>query len=60
MSETPDQPLRGSAPADHVSAADRETGLPALRTWRTVYLVVVGVFILWVGLLTWLTQHYHG
>ena len=31
------------------------TGLPGLRTWRGVYLFVVGIFILWIVLLTVLT-----
>ena len=35
---------------------DESTGLPGLRTWRRVYLVVVLVFIAWVGLLTALTR----
>ncbi len=34
------------------------TGLPLLKSWRTVYLVVLGVFGLWVGLLTLLTRLY--
>jgi hypothetical protein len=40
---------------------DREsetTGLPGLRRWPAVYAVVLGIFLLWVGLLTWLTEHY--
>ncbi len=39
-------------------AGDESTGLPGFRRWRTVYLVVLGIFALWVGLLTWLTQRY--
>ena len=35
-----------------------ETGLPWPRTWRAVYVVVTAVFVLWVALLTWLTEHY--
>lgn len=31
------------------------TGLPWLRTWRGVYIFVFGCFVLWVGLLIWLT-----
>ncbi|HEV2392787.1 MAG TPA: hypothetical protein VG146_10540 [Verrucomicrobiae bacterium] len=27
------------------------TGLPGLRSWRAVYIVVVASFVLWVGLL---------
>jgi len=34
------------------------TGLPGVRTWRGVYVVVLGVFVLWVALLAWLTAHY--
>ena len=30
---------------------DDETGLPGLGTWRGVYIFVVGIFIVWVGLL---------
>ena len=33
---------------------DAATGLPGLRTWRGVYLVVGGIFVLWVALLTFL------
>ena len=40
------------APADADPAA---TGLPGLRTWRGVYLVVSGILLLWVALLTALT-----
>ena len=35
--------------ADNQSNA---TGFPALRTWRTVYLLVLASFVLWVILLT--------
>jgi len=35
---------------------DKNTGLPGLRTWRRVYLAVVGVFVVWVGLLVALTR----
>ena len=37
---------------------DESTGLPGIRSWRTVYVVVFGIFLLWVGLLTWLTEAY--
>jgi hypothetical protein len=36
---------------------DTSTGLPWPRAWGTVYLVVLGVFALWVGLLTALTAY---
>jgi len=32
------------------------TGLPGLRTWPSVYLLVLLTFILWVGLLTALSR----
>ncbi len=37
---------------------DEVTGLPGLRSWRAVYVFVLGVFVLWVGLLTVLTKLY--
>ena len=48
----PTPPPAGSPPPD------AETGLPGLRTWRTVYLWVLGSFVLWVVLLNWLTRHF--
>jgi hypothetical protein len=35
-----------------------ETGLPVFRTWRGVYLFVLGVLVVWVGLLAALTRMY--
>jgi hypothetical protein len=35
---------------------DQITGLPALRSWRSVYLLVIVIFIVWVGLLEALTR----
>ncbi len=32
------------------------TGLPGLRTWRSVYLLVVAVFVVWVALLVALAR----
>jgi hypothetical protein len=37
------------------SPGDADTGLPGLRTWPRVYLLVVGIFLLWLALLTTLT-----
>ena len=34
------------------------TGVPGLRTWRSVYFFVAGIFVVWVGLLAWLTALY--
>jgi hypothetical protein len=35
---------------------DEKTGLPGLRTWPKVYWFVLGVLVLWVGLLAALTR----
>ena len=35
---------------------EEATGLPWFRSWRGVYLLVMGSFLLWVGLLGWLTR----
>lgn len=37
---------------------EQRTGLPLLHSWRAVYWVVLGIFTLWVALLTWLTRHF--
>ena len=37
---------------------DDATGLPGLRSWRAVYVVVAGIFVGWVVLLTVLTKLY--
>ncbi len=37
---------------------EEPTGLPCLKTWRGVYLFVLGCFILWVLLLLALTASY--
>jgi hypothetical protein len=34
------------------------TGLPGFRSWRAVYTAVLGICLLWIGLLTWLTGFY--
>jgi hypothetical protein len=54
---TPPNP--GAAPVTDASGRpDETTGLPGLRTWRAVYLVVFGCVILWVLLLLLLTVTY--
>jgi hypothetical protein len=37
---------------------DSATGLPWPRTWRGVYVFVLGVFALWIALLTLLTRSF--
>jgi hypothetical protein len=44
------------SPASREPVDDARTGLPGLRTWRAVYLFVLGCFIVWVGLLALLTR----
>ncbi len=47
-----------SKPGLLTSAAseEAETGLPLFHTWRGVYLVVLGVLVVWIVLLTALTR----
>ncbi len=52
---------RSNAPADQTTEAAsvseaETTGLPGLTTWRSVYALVLGIFLLWVALLAGLTQ----
>ena len=35
-----------------------ETGLPLFRSWKSVYLFVLGSFVLWVALLIALTKYF--
>ena len=37
---------------------DESTGLPGFRSWRAVYAFVLGVLVLWVGLLAALTERF--
>ena len=58
---TPDFDRKGHGDLRAPSEAtpnDEATGLPGCRTWRSVYWVVFTIFVLWVSLLTWLTQAY--
>jgi hypothetical protein len=44
-------------PPNESDAPESETtGLPGLRTWRSVYVLVVAVFVVWVGLLVALAR----
>lgn len=52
-------PIRGSqlaASGAPAAAQDETTGLPGLRSWRGVYWVVFGCFLLWVFLLALLAK----
>ena len=46
------------APKTAPAPDDQGSGLPWPATWRGVYWLVVAVFALWVGLLTWFTFSY--
>lgn len=35
---------------------DTGTGLPGIRSWRTIYVIVLTIFVMWIALLTWLTE----
>jgi hypothetical protein len=43
--------MKRSAPVKSVAPEEDDPGLPGLRTWKGVYLVVIISFILWVTLL---------
>ena len=43
--------LADAAPGGGVAGDNELTGLPWLDTWRGVYVLVLGTFVLWVGLL---------
>lgn len=53
MSEPVESALKATRSTD-----DQSTGLPWPGTWRGVYGLVLAVFALWVGLLTWFTFSY--
>ncbi len=53
-----ERPATDNAPGGRVPPSDEATGLPGVRSWRSVYLLVLGIFVLWVGLLTVLTKLY--
>ncbi|MBI3884211.1 MAG: hypothetical protein HY302_00535 [Opitutae bacterium] len=43
---------------DPAPPPDEAPGLPGVRSWRAVYWIVFGIFVLWVSLLTWFTEAY--
>ena len=51
-------PGESSPPPAETPPPETDPGLPGLRSWRAVYLWVLGSLVLWVVLLTWLTRHY--
>ena len=55
---TPSDRIPENASGGRVPPIDTATGLPGLRSWPAVYVFVLGVFVVWVGLLTVLTTMY--
>jgi hypothetical protein len=54
--KTPDDKTASSSGAmPGLVNSGNQTGLPLLRSWRSVYLFVLGCFVLWVVLLVMLT-----
>ena len=53
-----DESVLGSTRPTSKPPEDEATGLPWPQSWRGVYGFVLGVFVLWVTLLTVLTQSY--
>jgi hypothetical protein len=47
-----------TTPAEDRPRPDEDTGVPGLRTWTRVYVVVVGCFVLWIALLSTLMLVY--
>lgn len=47
--------MKPPAAAEPPAPESEDTGLPWLRTWPRVYLLVLACFALWVGLLVALT-----
>jgi hypothetical protein len=43
--------LLSANPSEPSSDNDANTGLPGLKSWRAVYLFVLGFFVLWVVVL---------
>jgi hypothetical protein len=50
--------MKRPPPSEHPDEAAEEPDLPLLHSWRSVYLFVLGSFVLWVALLIILTELY--
>ncbi|HEY3853568.1 MAG TPA: hypothetical protein VGO67_04150 [Verrucomicrobiae bacterium] len=48
--------MKEPSATDHSARESDETGLPWPKTWGSVYLFVVGSFVVWVALLIALTN----
>ena len=50
--------MKPPAPAESKPREDENPGLPGLKSWTAVYLLVLGSFALWIVLLVALTRLY--
>jgi hypothetical protein len=50
--------MKNSNATEPSARETEETGLPWPRTWKGVYLFVIGSFILWIALLVALTNFF--
>ena len=48
--------MKDPAATEPSARESEETGLPFFRTWKSVYLFVLGSFVFWVALLIALTM----
>jgi hypothetical protein len=48
--------MKRPATTDSSARESEETGLPFFRSWKSVYLFVLGSFVFWVALLVALTK----
>jgi hypothetical protein len=50
--------MKPPAATESSARETEETGLPFFRSWKSVYLFVLGSFVLWVALLIVLTKFF--
>jgi hypothetical protein len=48
--------MKDPAATEPSARESEETGLPLFRTWKSVYLFVLGSFVFWIALLIALTE----
>jgi hypothetical protein len=50
--------MKPPAATEPSACKSEETGLPFFRSWKSVYLFVLGSFVLWIALLVALTKYF--
>jgi hypothetical protein len=50
--------MKHPAATEPSARESEETGLPFFRSWKSVYLFVLGSFVLWIALLVALTEFF--